>query len=302
MLTARDLHYLAPMSITSPAKDALRSAVRLSGRVRERVQLQNVHVTGRAPMAVVEALKASSIGRPSAAEKAWIDRIELLRELMLRSPQPLEIVDFGAGAGSEFDNGEFDTKHTTTRTLGAMSKASKPPHGAYRLFRFVRALKPASALEMGACVGVSAAYQAAALELNGSGRLITLEGADVLATRSARTLEELGLDQRAKVIEGRFTDTLDGALAELKPIGMAFIDGHHIESATVDYMNAILPFAADEALLIFDDINWSEGMRKAWTTIADDPRFALTVDLGATGLAVLSASATDRHQLKLAYY
>jgi predicted O-methyltransferase YrrM len=289
----------AAKSFVSPA---LHSVVRNGRRVKGRAQLQNVSVTGVAPTAVLRALKSAIVGRPSPQEKELISRIELMRQLMGGSAQELEIVDFGAGIAHEFDTGESETRHTSTRTLAQMTKSSKPPRWAYLLFRLVRELKPASGLELGACVGISASYLAGAMKLNGTGRLITLEGADVLAGRSARTLEELLLDSHAEVREGRFSDTVEKAIADLAPVGLAFIDGHHIESATLDYMNAILPSAADEAVLIFDDINWSDGMRRAWQAVVDDERFALTVDLRSVGLAVVSRSSTERTALTVSYY
>jgi predicted O-methyltransferase YrrM len=287
------------VAAVSPAAHAV---VRNARRVKGRAQLLRVDVSGTAPTAVVRALKGATLGRPSKEERDWITRIELLRELMSRSPQPLEIVDFGAGVGHEFDTGEAETRHTTTRTLGQMTASSKPPAWAYLLFRLVRELRPDSIVELGACVGVSASYMSAALELNRNGRLITLEGADVLAERSARTLGELGLQDRAEVREGRFVDTLDRAVKDSAPVGLAFIDGHHIESATVDYMNAILPSTAEESVLVFDDIAWSDGMRRAWQSVVDDDRFAVTFDLRSVGLAVVSTSARERQSLSISYY
>jgi len=288
-----------PASVLSPMAHTV---VRNGRRVLGRAQLHRVSVTGQAPNAVISALKSAAIGRPMADERAWIKRIELIRALLATSPEQLEILDFGAGSAHRFDNGAVATRHTTTRSLGQMTRSSKPPRWAYLLFRLVRELTPASCLEMGACVGISASYQAAALELNNTGRLITLEGAPTLAARSARTLEELLLGHRAEVRLGRFADTLSDSLSQLRPLGMAFIDGHHVERATLDYAEAILGSAGPEALLVFDDINWSDGMRNAWSTIVEDDRYALTVDLRSVGLAVVSATATERQRLCVAYY
>jgi predicted O-methyltransferase YrrM len=259
-------------------------------------------VSGTAPNALIDAVKAAAIPRPSGPERQWIERIELMRKLMLTSPQPLTITDFGAGKEHKFDTGDTMTRNVSVRTLGDMTNSSKKPHWAYLLFQIVRALKPESCLELGACVGISASYQAAALELNGRGKLITLEGADVLAARSARTLEELGLDKRATVRLGPFADTLDGALTDLEPLDYAFIDGNHIESATLEYMEKLLPRVSSEAILVFDDIYWSEGMRRAWKTVAADERFALTLDMGTIGFGVVSGSATGRQSLTLPSY
>lgn len=238
---------------------------------------------------------------PDPEERLWLQRIERLRGLLALSTEAVEFADFGAGPAARYDNGDLETVHREVRTVGRMTTYSKPPQWAYLLFRLVRELKPASVLELGSCVGISACYQAAALELNGSGRLVTLEGAEPLARRSARSLEELGLQHRATVRTGRFADTLDDAVAAQAPIGLAFIDGHHIEEATLHYGERILSAADSEAVLVFDDINWSAGMRRAWQQIAEDHRFALTVQMRSFGLAVVSKSATSRHEAAVSF-
>jgi hypothetical protein len=43
------------------------------------------------------------------------------------------------------------------------------------LYCLARALAPAAVLELGTCLGVSAAYLSAALEANGSGQLVTID-------------------------------------------------------------------------------------------------------------------------------
>lgn len=283
--------------------EALHVGVRNSRRLAGRAKLAAASVDGTAPTAVVAAVKKAAFGRPSPEERRWIERIELLRRLLETSPEELTLTDLGAGAGAKFDSGEAQTAHVVVKTLGAMTRSSSPPRWAYLLFRLVRELRPASVLELGSCVGVSASYQAAALELNGqAGRLISLEGADVLALRSQRTLEELGLRDRAEVRPGRFVETLGGAADDLAPIDLAFIDGHHVETATLEYAETILERASDEATLIFDDIHWSDGMRSAWSRIEADDRYALTLDLRKLGIAVVSKTAGSRANLRAGYY
>lgn len=263
--------------------------------------MRRASASGAAPEAVLRAIRSALAGRPTPAEAAWIDRIEGVRAQLESSTDPLQIIDYGAGRAHQYDDGTADTEHVTTRTLGEMSGSSKPAPWAYLLFRLARELRPASILELGACVGISASYQAAALELNGYGRLLTLEGSDVLADRSQATFAELGLAGRASVRQGRFAETLGAAAESLQPVGIAFIDGHHVGTATIDYMEQILPFVGPEAVLVFDDVNWSEGMRAAWRTIKESERFALTVDHRSVGLAVVSRSATTRQSLTIPY-
>ena len=276
--------------------EPVRQVVHFGRRLRGYVQLHGLDPSGHASSAVRTALQQAIRSRPSSEEREWITQIERLRALLRSSPQALDIVDYGAGPGHRYDTGqaEIDPVHIHTRTLGEVTRSSKPPRWAYLLLRLIREVRPESVLKMGSNVGISACYQAAALELNGAGRLLTLEGAPVLATRSARSIEELALSHRASVIEGRFKDTLDNALDELKPIDMAFLDGCHLEAPTLNYTERILAVAAEEAVLVFDDIRWSPGMAAAWSTIAADPRFALTLDLRSLGIAVVSQSARRR--------
>jgi predicted O-methyltransferase YrrM len=142
---------------------------------------------------------------------------------------------------------------------------------------------------MGTALGVSAAYQAAALRLNSHGALVTIEGATSLADIARNNFQQLCLDT-VEVVVGRFQDTLTNVLTNRQPVDYVFVDGHHDEQATRAYFEQILPFLAEEALLVFDDITWSEGMRRAWNTLAKDRRVDVTVDLGPVGLRVVDSS------------
>ena len=260
-------------------------------------QLRRTTVIGATPILVLSALKAAIYGHPSSEERAWVDRIEDLRARYEASDEPLVVEDFGSGRETAAQESNL-----TTRTLGRMTLSSKPPDWAYLLFRLVREFRPKTCVELGACVGVSASYQAAALELNGgAGRLVSLEGSSVLADWSSRTLRELGLDDRATIRVGRFSDTLSDTVQELAPLQWAFIDGHHDELATLQYMEQIMPTLATEAILVFDDIDWSVGMRRAWQQVVEDPRFCLTVDLRSVGLAVVSAETLPRQALSISH-
>lgn len=112
---------------------------------------------------------------------------------------------------------------------------------------------------MGACLGISGAYQAAALELNGAGKLCTMEGAPAFAQVAIGNWKSLGLSERVSVAIGPFHTTLAAVLATGRPVDFCFIDGHHDEAATMQYFEQVLPCLAPAALLVFDDIRWSRG-------------------------------------------
>lgn len=279
----------------------MRGLVRLGRRVRGGIEARRAEVEGSTATAVISALQKATLGRPTAEEQVWIDRIERMRVSLAASVEPLEIEDFGAGKRDTDNSQETRTVTTTARTLGNMTESSKPRRWAYLLFCLIREFRPETGLEMGACVGISASYQAAAMELNGTGRLITLEGSAVLAQRSIQTIKDLGLADRASVRLGSFADTLADSVAELRPVQWAFIDGHHAEAATLEYTDAILPQMASEAIVVYDDINWSPGMRNAWQRVVADPRYALTVDLRSLGVAVVTSHSAKKQALSVSY-
>ena len=164
--------------------------------------------------------------------------------------------------------------------------ASKDPFWSLVLFKLVRALRPRNCVEMGTAVGISAAYQAVALRLNGEGRLTTLDGAEALAPVARGVFAQLGVDN-VELVVGKFQVTLSLVLAARRPVDFIFVDGHHDESATLNYFEQILPFLSQRAVMVFDDITWSEGMRRAWSRIAADLRLSLVLDLGPVGLCVV---------------
>lgn len=207
----------------------------------------------------------------SAQEVEQIRGIEALRRHLLLSFDRLEAGEPGLGA---------------VMTVARAALSSKSAFWARVLFKLVREWKPSTCLELGTNMGLSAAYQASALKLNGAGSLTTLEGEEPRARIARRNFEQLGLDN-AVVVVGRFRDTLPGVLSHCGPIGFAFIDGHHDRDATRDYFDQITFRLARPAVIVLDDISWSHGMRQAWAGIREDPRVVVSADLRVLGLCVV---------------
>jgi predicted O-methyltransferase YrrM len=183
--------------------------------------------------------------------------------------------------------------HDRGVSVAAACRVSKPPNAARLMYLLVREFRPVRAIELGTNVGISSAYQAAGLAANGRGRLVTLE-ASPYRLRLARELHgRVGL-RRIEYRQGLFAETLDAAVAELGPFDFAFIDGHHEHHATLDYFERVWRHAHDDALFVFDDIRWSEGMERAWAALRADPRVRLAVDLYTVGLCVVAREPQER--------
>lgn len=242
--------------------------------------------SGAAEQQVADALDAALHDDPQAVAR-WT-QIEALRAALLRSDAEVTFRDYGAGG--RLARPSETAPRAVTRTVQAVCRSSIPPHEGRVLYHLIRRFEPARCLELGTCLGLSAAYQAAALEACGAGTLVTLEGGVALARLAEQHLHGLGLPG-TEVLAGPFAETLPAVLQTHTPLDFAFIDGHHDPAAMQAYFQQLAPHLADHAVLVFDDIAWTTGMRHAWLAIAADPRIGLAVDLLAFGIGIYRASA-----------
>jgi predicted O-methyltransferase YrrM len=232
--------------------------------------------------------------RRSKEEGEWVGKIEALRNRLLESTEEISITDYGADSPDlDLTEQEMSRGRKVTRTIGEICRIAKPYKWDLLLFKLVRAFRPSVCLELGTSLGLSAAYQAAACELNQHGRVVTLEGAESLVAFARENFAELGIGW-VDVVPGRFQDSLQDVLDRNAPIDFVFIDGHHDEKATLTYFRQILPHLSNGAVLVFDDISWSAGMKRAWRTIQEDGHLNVTVDLLTIGIGIYSKSEVER--------
>lgn len=255
-----------------------------------------------AARAVGRAVSEAIRGELAPEERDWVNRIESLRSRLIRSDRDIVRLDFGAGGPADQRPPEVQRQGVRVPgTLGEITRTtSKPPFWGLLLFKILRHARPAAALELGTAVGLSAAYQAAALQLNGAGRLVSMEGDPTVAGVARESWTALGL-HTVDVVIGNFLDTLDAQLERSDSLGFAFIDGHHDEHATVRYFERIRYHMADPAILVFDDIRWSPGMERGWRRIVDDETVTCVVDFGDLGLCVMGGAraSTRTHHVPL---
>jgi predicted O-methyltransferase YrrM len=151
-------------------------------------------------------------------------------------------------------------------------------------------------------VGISSAYQALALQLNGqNGRLITMEVSPYRLRLAKQLHRNVGLGN-VVYVEGLFSETLDSTLINIDGVDFAFIDGHHQYQSTLDYFQKILSHSKENAIFVFDDIRWSHGMKKAWSKIQSDDKIEMSADLHSMGLCVAAREPpSTRYQFPSIY-
>lgn len=224
---------------------------------------------------VVAAVGEALAYEPTQQERGWIARIESERGRLacktdvLRTP----LYDYTLDPSHEY---VFEDSVATLAT-----RSSKPPGAALFLFALVRHLRPDRVLELGTNLGISAAYLAAAIRLNDRGALVTLDASEERMRVARDLFSRLNLEDVIEARLGRFQALLPAVLQE--PFGVAFVDGHHQEQETLAEVELMLPALTPPGVIVFDDIAWSDGMKRAWSKLRTDARVrtsAESLDMG----------------------
>jgi predicted O-methyltransferase YrrM len=211
-------------------------------------------------------------------------RIENVRKNLLRDQRVINTVDLGAGSS-------FDGKVKRRTVSQTAAWFAKPPRIGAALYRIVEHLKPSVMIELGTSLGISSMYQASG---NPNGTLYTIEGCAETAAFAKENFRNAGITN-IRQLTGNFDAELPELLKALQQIDYAFIDGNHTYAATIKYFQLLKARCHHDSVLIFDDINWSDGMQKAWSEIKADPDVTITVDFFVFGLVFFNSGFSKQN-------
>jgi predicted O-methyltransferase YrrM len=226
--------------------------------------------------ALARAFRTTALGQTPGDEREWIRRIEVWRRELTGDQRAVSAeIEPGAGAPDWVERINRPAPVWGIPCLFGIA----PQWGLFQM-RLVRELAPVSCLELGTGIGLSAAYQAAALELNGTGTLTTLDRARGWGAVAGQGLSALGLAGRVRIHSGEIDDTAPRVLERIAPLDYAFFDADHTEQATVRHFDMVLPHLAPGAVAVLDDLSFSAAMRRAWSTIRRRDRVSTSMALG----------------------
>ena len=133
----------------------------------------------------------------------------------------------------------------------------------------VRRLEPSVVVEVGTAFGASGMYWLAGLEANGRGRLLTFEPNEACVPIAQANLAAIG--SAFELVPRPFEDGIDDVLGDER-IDIAFLDGIHTSEWVVPQFELVVDRAAPEAVVVCDDIDFSNDMAACWSTLARDSR------------------------------
>jgi predicted O-methyltransferase YrrM len=124
-------------------------------------------------------------------------------------------------------------------------------------------------------------------------KVVSIEGDPILAAMAVKNLQKF--KSNAEVIAGSFEDNLDLALNKLKTIDLAYLDGNHKKTPTLNYFDRIKEYSHNDTVIVVGDIHWSEEMEEAWDEIKSDRSVAATADVFSMGLVFFKKELSKEH-------
>jgi len=232
--------------------------------------------------------------------EAISQEIEKRRESLIKSTDSRSVpIIYSPKPGSttlgEFEISEIRPNHGELLefSIAQVAKTGKNKRWATAIHILAQQYQASMVLELGACAGISAAYLAS---VDSVAELTTIEGSKELADIATATLSNF---TNANVINALFEDALNSYLPTKKNlIDFVYIDGHHEKVATIHYFEKILPYLANESIIVFDDIRWSKDMHDGWCDLISHPSFRMTCDLGSIGIAQTSHDRASHAEQK----
>ena len=149
-------------------------------------------------------------------------KVRELKRSLLRNSNPLETIDFGAGATAL----PYSTKIRKIKDIAKQTE--QPDKIAYLLFRIVKHFKPDTILELGTSLGISSIYFS---DASPQGKITTIEGCASVASEAQNNFNKLRL-KNIKVLIGNFDAILPKYLKKSKNLDYVFFDGNNRKEPT----------------------------------------------------------------------
>ncbi|MBI4648543.1 MAG: class I SAM-dependent methyltransferase [Bacteroidia bacterium] len=204
--------------------------------------------------------------------------VENIREELSHSKKEIIVNDLGVGSV------KMKSKQRKIRDIIRYSVKSRKY--AQLLFRIVHYFKPASVIELGTSVGITASYLALG---NWQAQLYTIEGCSETANIAGKIFSSLNI-VNVKLYTGSFEEQLPAVLKTIPAADFIFFDGNHRKTPTLEYFEQCLEKITEQSIFVFDDIHCSSEMEQAWFEISNNAKVTLSIDIFAMGIIFFNRS------------
>jgi hypothetical protein len=215
-------------------------------------------------------------------EKALGKKIESFRRQIPSLTSKAELNTYSSPHANTFKINE-NTQHVVPGDYapGKLQSVIKTGSGVFKgilLRRIIEGTGRKRILELGTNTGFGSCYLASVKGVH----LTTIEGSEDLCAIAEKNISRITQDFR--IMNTLFDEAIDKLIEEKQQFDCVFIDGQHEKEATLYYTKRLKPLMATNAIYIYDDIYWSEGMNEAWQALFSGYEFVQGVDLQLVGV------------------
>lgn len=181
--------------------------------------------------------------------------------------------------------GAGNRKTKNIKSISSLAKSScKPKSQAVILANISQFLESKNILELGTSFGISTSYIAAS---NPKSTILSIDASDIVSQFSQSHFQKNGYSN-VHFRKGFFDEEIEKLNTPTNGWDIVFIDGNHTYNATIKYFNFFKNKLSEKGILVFDDIYWSEEMKKAWKEISSHSETSLCIDMFVMGIVWIS--------------
>ncbi len=243
-------------------------------RLRQKNTIKKIYKTNdRLLRLILESFQKLKSGNFSSEEIKIFGKCESYRSQLLEND---DLISFEV----------FNSKKKI-KVKDVCKKATSPPSWGRLLYFITDLMKNPNFLEIGTNLGISGSYILEAIKKKEKGKLITMEGVPMLSEISHKRFEEITSRKKFKLYNGLYIDTFPKLLKSKQNFNIIFIDGNHNKKSTLHYYEKLKSKLDFPAIIIIDDINWSNGMKSAWYSMRSDSNVKFSIDFYKMGILII---------------
>jgi len=237
----------------------------------------------------------------TAKEKAQSKIIESFRPQVPKLLADKELYNYSSPKSNTFEKDESGLavpgpyeKKDPKKILNAATASMK----GTLLKRIVEGGNCKRVLELGTHVGFSGCYL---LSVDGL-HLTTIDGSEAETEVARKNLARIS--DRFEVINQLFDQTLEELIKKGEKFDCVYIDGQHEKEATIYYQERVKPLLTDQAVIIHDDIYFSNGMHEAWHEVSSQKEITQAMDLFWVGVCLYDKAndGTQKEAFDIGHY
>jgi predicted O-methyltransferase YrrM len=217
------------------------------------------------------------------------EHLNCVRKELMLNETVLSINDFGAGSKTLSTN-QRKIKQITKKGIAQKKQAEF-------LYKLTNKFKPTSIIELGTSIGLTTMYLSLPLKKS---TVYTIEGCSEIVAFANHLFEKNALTN-IKSYQGHFNELFPKILSEIDVLDLLYVDGNHSYEATKGYFELALTKKNAQSIFVFDDINWSTGMQKAWKEICSHHEVTLSLDFFHFGIVFFRKEQLEKEHFSLKF-